>query len=73
MPASTLSRRSVALLRVNLDECFGRPINFPRKLHKNLFKGAERMAIRGSLYTQSPGVERPGDRCALPQDPGTAR
>jgi hypothetical protein len=36
MPASTLSGRSVALLRVHLDECFGRPINFPRKLHKNL-------------------------------------
>ena len=37
MPASTLSRRSVALLRVNLGQLhFGRPINFTRKLHKNL-------------------------------------
>jgi hypothetical protein len=38
MPASTLSRRSVALLRVNLGQLhFGRPINFTRKLHKNRY------------------------------------
>jgi len=36
MPASTLSGRSVALLRVRLDGLhpLGRPINFPRKLRK---------------------------------------
>src|SRR6266567_5170044 len=36
MPDSTLSRRSAALLRVNLgDRCFVRRMNFTRKLQKN--------------------------------------
>jgi len=41
MPASTLSGRSVALLRVRLDGLhpLGRPINFPRKLRKILLIG----------------------------------
>src|SRR5215831_11280991 len=38
MPDSTLSRRSAALLRVDLgDRCFVRRMNFTRKLQKNLF------------------------------------
>jgi hypothetical protein len=40
-PASTLSRRSIALLRVNLGNLTSEgPINFPRKLHKNQIKAS---------------------------------
>jgi hypothetical protein len=60
MPASTLSRRSVALLRVNLGQLhFGRPINFTRKLHKNLISlevtesGAGRLSFAEQLNTKA--------------------
>ena len=47
MPDSTLSRRSAALLRVDLgNSCFTRHINFPRKLQKTLQKGLGRLAAR---------------------------
>src|SRR6266404_6642949 len=54
MPDSTLSRRSAALLRVDLgNSCFTRHINFPRKLQKNPF-------LARGVYGMFPTIFVPG-------------
>jgi len=55
MPDSTLSRRSAALLRVDLgNSCFTRHINFPRKLQKNPLIGWGKIDEAVSFFYRSP-------------------